>query len=90
MIVAGTYPPINIDLGKDEPGMILQREYRERGYLVWRDYLKDGKPVTGVFFYYWLRRSRGFPSACLSLVLSSLSQLFGLFIVCRLANLYMA
>jgi hypothetical protein len=46
MIVAGTYPPINIDLGKDELGMTLQREYRESGYLVWRDYLKDGKPVT--------------------------------------------
>ncbi len=45
MIVAGTYPPINIDLGKDEPGMILQREYREDGLLVWRDYLKDGKVV---------------------------------------------
>jgi hypothetical protein len=46
MIVAGTYPPINIDLGKDMPGMILQREYREGGYLYWRDFLKDGKPVT--------------------------------------------
>jgi len=31
MIVAGTYPPIHIDLGKDEPGMILLREYREGG-----------------------------------------------------------
>ena len=28
MIVAGTSPPIWIDHGKDEPGMILQREYR--------------------------------------------------------------
>jgi hypothetical protein len=46
MIVSGTYPFINIDLGKDEPGMTLQREYREGGFLVWRDYLKDGKPVT--------------------------------------------
>ena len=26
--------------------MILQREYREGNGLVWRDYLKDGKPVT--------------------------------------------
>ena len=25
MIVAGTSPPIWIDLGKDEPGMVLQR-----------------------------------------------------------------
>ena len=24
MIIAGTYPPISIDLGKDEPGMTLQ------------------------------------------------------------------
>ncbi len=45
MIVAGLYPPIHIDLGKDEPGMTLQREYREGGYLVWRDYLVDGKVV---------------------------------------------
>jgi hypothetical protein len=45
MIVAGTSPPINIDLGKDEAGMTLQREYREGGYLYWRDYLKDGKVV---------------------------------------------
>jgi hypothetical protein len=27
MIVAGTSPPIYIDLGKDEPGITLQREY---------------------------------------------------------------
>jgi hypothetical protein len=25
MIAEGTHPPINIDLGKDEPGMTLQR-----------------------------------------------------------------
>jgi hypothetical protein len=25
VIVAGTYPPISIDLGKDEAGMTLQR-----------------------------------------------------------------
>ena len=29
MIVAGTGPLIYIDLGKDEPGMTLQRRYRE-------------------------------------------------------------
>jgi hypothetical protein len=46
MIVAGTSPFLYIDLGKDEPGMTLQREYREGGYLVWRDYLRGGKPVT--------------------------------------------
>jgi hypothetical protein len=45
MIVAGTGPLIYIDLGKDEPGMPLQREYRERGRLVWRDYLVDGKVI---------------------------------------------
>ena len=37
MITAGTHLPVSIDLGKDEPGMTLQREYREGGYLVWRD-----------------------------------------------------
>jgi hypothetical protein len=41
MIAEGAYPPIHIDLGKDEPGMILQREYNEGGYLVWRDVMKD-------------------------------------------------
>ena len=45
MIVAGTNPPISIDLGKDEPGMTLQREYREGGNLVWRDYEVDGETV---------------------------------------------
>ena len=45
MIVSGTYPPISIDLGKDEPGMILQREYRKDGYLIWRDYQVDGETV---------------------------------------------
>jgi hypothetical protein len=45
MIVAGTYPPIHIELGNDEAGMILQREYRESGYRVWRDVMKDGEAV---------------------------------------------
>ena len=45
MIVAGTYPPISIDLGKDEPGMTLQRRYREGGIYIWNDYLVDGEPV---------------------------------------------
>ena len=39
MIVAGTHLPINIDLGKDEPGMILQYRDVERGQIVWRDYV---------------------------------------------------
>jgi hypothetical protein len=43
MIVAGTHPSIQIDLGKDVPGMTLQREYRDGNYLVWRDYKLDGK-----------------------------------------------
>ena len=46
MITAGTYPPIYIDFGSNEPDMTLQREYSEDGYRGWRDYLKDGKPVT--------------------------------------------
>ena len=45
MITAGTYPPISIDLGKDEPGMILQYRDIERGYFVWRDYKVDGEAV---------------------------------------------
>ena len=45
MIVAGTYPPIHIDLGKDKPGMTLQYWSIERGYIVWRDYLADGEAV---------------------------------------------
>jgi hypothetical protein len=30
MITAGTYPPISIDFGKDEPGMTLQREVNDK------------------------------------------------------------
>jgi hypothetical protein len=45
MIVAGTHPPISIDLGSNEPGMTLQREYREGRYLVWREYEVDGKVI---------------------------------------------
>jgi len=41
MIVAGTGPFIHIDLGSDEPGMILQRrEGRE-----WQHLKMDDKPV---------------------------------------------
>jgi hypothetical protein len=41
MITAGTGSLIYIDLGKDEPGMTLQRlEGRE-----WMDYEMDGVPV---------------------------------------------
>jgi len=45
MIATGTYPPIQIDFGKDEPDMILQREYLEGDYRVWRDFLMDGETV---------------------------------------------
>jgi len=45
MITAGTYPPISIDLGKDEPGMALQYRDVERGYIDWRDYKVDGEAV---------------------------------------------
>jgi hypothetical protein len=49
MIVSGTHPPthppINIDLGSNEPGMTLQCEYREGRYLVWRDHKVDGEAV---------------------------------------------
>jgi hypothetical protein len=45
MITAGTSPPISIDLGKDEPGMVLQFRDVERGNIVWRDYTVDGEVV---------------------------------------------
>ena len=41
MIVSGTCPPIHIDLGKDEPGMTLQRF--ERG--VWVTVIEDGEGI---------------------------------------------
>jgi hypothetical protein len=46
MVVASTSPLLWVDLGKDEPGMTLQSEYREGGYLVWRDFLIKGENVT--------------------------------------------
>ena len=45
MIVAATHLPIHIDLGKDDPGMTLQRRYREGGNLIWRDVVEDGQVV---------------------------------------------
>jgi hypothetical protein len=45
MITTSTSPFLYIDWGDDEPGMTLQREYREGQYLVWRDYEVDGKLV---------------------------------------------
>ena len=45
MITAGTYPPISINLGKDEQGMTLQFRNVERGHIVWRDYTVDGEIV---------------------------------------------
>jgi hypothetical protein len=45
MITTSTSPPINIDLGRNEPGMTLQREYRDGRHLVWRDYKVNGKVV---------------------------------------------
>ena len=41
MIVAGTYQPIHIDLGKNEPGMTLQRRERDG----WVDVIADGEAV---------------------------------------------
>jgi len=45
MIVSGTYPPISIDLGRNEPGMTLQYRNLERDRIVWRDYTVDGEAV---------------------------------------------
>jgi hypothetical protein len=70
MIVAGTSPPISIDFGKDEPGMILQCwEGKD-----WVSYTVDGETVKSPvdidslpFAVYWLKtnqpplpRPRGF------------------------------
>jgi hypothetical protein len=49
MIIEGTHPPISIDLGSNEPGMTLQREYREGQRLVWRDVLEGGQAVKSPF-----------------------------------------
>ena len=45
MITAETYPPISIDLGKDEPGMVLQYRDAKNRQIVWRDYTVDGETV---------------------------------------------
>ncbi len=45
MITEGTYPPISIDLGRNELGMTLQYRNLERDQIVWRDYTVDGEPV---------------------------------------------
>ena len=45
MITAGTYPPIHIDFGRDEPGMTLQYRDAKNGQIVWRDYTVDGETV---------------------------------------------
>ena len=55
MITAGTYPPISIDLGKDEPGMTLQYRNLERDQIVWRDYTVDGEVVKSPVDIYRLR-----------------------------------
>jgi len=49
MITAGSYPPITIDFGKDEPGMTLQYRDVKNGYIVWRDVVKDGQVVKSSF-----------------------------------------
>jgi len=43
MITAGSYPPVNIEFGRDEPGMTLQFRNVERGRIVWCDYTVDGE-----------------------------------------------
>ena len=45
MITAGTDTGVSIDLGSNEPGMTLQREYRDGRNLVWRDFKVDGETV---------------------------------------------
>ncbi len=42
MVISSGHLGVQIDIGNDKPGMILQ--YRKRGER-WRDYMKDGKVV---------------------------------------------
>ena len=49
MITAGSYPPISIDFGNDEPGMTLQYRDVKNGQIVWRDYTVDGEVVKLLF-----------------------------------------
>ncbi|NOZ37141.1 MAG: hypothetical protein GXP11_03545 [Gammaproteobacteria bacterium] len=42
MIISGTHTGVWIDLGRDQPGMLLQRHKPGDR---WRDYLKDSKVV---------------------------------------------
>ena len=57
LITAGTHPSISIDRGNDEPGMTLQ--YRERSYIVWRDYTVGGEVVKSPFtpFFLWTKET---------------------------------
>jgi len=48
MITESTSPLLRIDWGNDEPGMTLQREYREDGSLAWRDVVKAGQVVKSL------------------------------------------
>ena len=43
MITAGSYPPVSIDFGIDDPGMTLQYRDVKNGQIVWRDYTVDGE-----------------------------------------------
>ena len=45
MITAGSYPPISIDVGKDEPGMTRQFRDVEGDQIVWRDYTVGSEVV---------------------------------------------
>ena len=63
MIVAGAAPHIDIDLGKDEPDMTLQREYCEGDYLAERVGLSETVPgfcPAGAFAS--LRRPNSLPT----------------------------
>lgn len=45
MISAAGDLGVSIDFGQDEPGMVLQRRYREGGMYIWNDYMVKGQRV---------------------------------------------
>ncbi len=45
MIIAGTSPPIWIDLGSEREGMLLQSKEYEGYEFIWCDYMMNKKPV---------------------------------------------
>jgi hypothetical protein len=59
MIVAGTGPLIHIDLGKDRPGMTLQRQDREGGIYIWINFMRYLLQLVNRYLLAWLEPLSG-------------------------------